>query len=73
MPHQKETVNVLLNFTVRYLAGAATLSLNHHVHSSSGSHLASYPMDTRGFFPGVKQLVCEADPRLHQVPGLRTH
>jgi hypothetical protein len=29
-------------------------SLHHRVQNGSGAHLASYLMDTRGFFPGGK-------------------
>jgi hypothetical protein len=29
-------------------------SLHHHVKTGSGSHLASYPIDNRGSFPGDK-------------------
>jgi hypothetical protein len=39
---------------VRILAGAENFSLHHHVQTSSGNHPASYPVGTRGSFPGVK-------------------
>jgi hypothetical protein len=39
---------------VRVPAGAQNLSLHHRVHNGSGAHPASYPMGTRGFFPGSK-------------------
>jgi hypothetical protein len=41
-------------FTIRFLAGAENFSLHHRVQNGSGAHQASYPMSTRGFFPGVK-------------------
>jgi hypothetical protein len=37
---------------VRFPAGAGNFSLNHHVQNGSGAHPASYPMGTRGSFPG---------------------
>jgi hypothetical protein len=39
---------------VRFLAGAGNFSLHHCVQNSSGAHPASYPMGTRGSFPGDK-------------------
>jgi hypothetical protein len=36
------------------LAGAGSFSLLHHIQPSSGAHPASYPMGTRGCFPGGK-------------------
>jgi hypothetical protein len=39
---------------VRFLAGAGNFSLHHHVQNNSGAHPASYPMGTRGSFPGCK-------------------
>jgi hypothetical protein len=38
---------------VRFLAGAGNLS-RHRVQTGSGAHPASYPMGTRGSFPGGK-------------------
>jgi hypothetical protein len=35
-------------------AGAGNFSLHHRIQISSGAHLASYPMSTRGSFPGDK-------------------
>jgi hypothetical protein len=40
--------------SVRFPAGAGNFSLHHHVRNGSGTHLASYPMDTRGSFLGSK-------------------
>jgi hypothetical protein len=37
---------------VRFPAGAGNFSLHHRVQNSSGAHPASYPMGTRGSFPG---------------------
>jgi hypothetical protein len=39
---------------VRFPAGAGKFSLHHRVHNGSGAHPASYPMGTRGSFPGGK-------------------
>jgi hypothetical protein len=39
---------------IQFLAGAGNFSLHHHVQNGSGAHPASYPMGTRGSFPGGK-------------------
>jgi hypothetical protein len=39
---------------VRVPAGAGNFSLHHRVQNDSGAHPASYPMGSRGSFPGVK-------------------
>jgi hypothetical protein len=39
---------------VRVPAGAENFSLHHRVQHGSGAHPASYPMGTRGSFPGRK-------------------
>jgi hypothetical protein len=39
---------------VRFLEGAGNFSLHHSVQNGSGAHPASYPMGTRGSFPGDK-------------------
>jgi hypothetical protein len=39
---------------VRFPEGAGNFSLNHRVQNGSGAHPASYPMSTKGFFPGGK-------------------
>jgi hypothetical protein len=39
---------------VRVPAGAGNFSLHHRVQNGSGAHPASYPMGTRGSFPGGK-------------------
>jgi hypothetical protein len=39
---------------VRFPAGVGNLSLHHRVQTGSGAHPASYPMGTRGSFPGGK-------------------
>jgi hypothetical protein len=39
---------------VRFRAGTGNFSLHHRVHDGSGVHPASYPMGTRGSFPGGK-------------------
>jgi hypothetical protein len=38
----------------RVPAGAGKSSLHHRVQNGSGVHTASYPMGTRGSFPGGK-------------------
>jgi hypothetical protein len=37
---------------VRFPAGVGNFSLNHRVQNGSAAHPASYPMGTRGSFPG---------------------
>jgi hypothetical protein len=39
---------------VRFPAEAGNFSLHHRVQNGSGAHPASYPMGTRGSFPGSK-------------------
>jgi hypothetical protein len=39
---------------VQFPAGAGNFSLHHRVQNGSGAHPASYPMGTRGSFPGSK-------------------
>jgi hypothetical protein len=39
---------------VRFPAGAGNFSLHHRVQNGSGTHPVSYPMGTRGSFPGSK-------------------
>jgi hypothetical protein len=39
---------------VRFPAGVGNFSLHHRVQNCSGAHPASYPMGTRGCFPGGK-------------------
>jgi hypothetical protein len=39
---------------VRFPAGAGNFSLHHRFQDGSGAHQASYPMGTRGSFPGGK-------------------
>jgi hypothetical protein len=39
---------------IQFLVGAGYSSLHHHIQNSSGAHPASYPMSTRGSFPGGK-------------------
>jgi hypothetical protein len=38
----------------RFPVGAGNFSLHHRVQNGSGAHQASYPMGTRGSFPGDK-------------------
>jgi hypothetical protein len=51
---------------VRLPAGAGNFSLHHRSQNGSGAHPASYPMGTRGSFPGAKRLEHEAD---HSPPS----
>jgi hypothetical protein len=46
---------------VRFPAGAGNSSLHHRVQNGSGAYPTSYPMGTRGFFPGGKAAGREAD------------
>jgi hypothetical protein len=47
---------------VRLPAGAGNFSLHHLIQNGSGAaHPASYPMGTRGYYPGVKRPGREAD------------
>jgi hypothetical protein len=39
---------------VRFSAGAGNFSLHQRAQKGSGAHPASYPMGTRGSFPGGK-------------------
>jgi hypothetical protein len=39
---------------VQFLVGDGNFSLHVHIQNSSGAHPASYPMGTRGSFPGGK-------------------
>jgi hypothetical protein len=47
-------VSFVIDSTVRFPAGAGNFSLHHRVQNGSGTHPASYPMGTRGSFPGGK-------------------
>jgi hypothetical protein len=51
---------------VRFPGGTGNFSLHHRVQNGSGAHPASYPMDNRGSFPGVKRPGREAD---HSPPS----
>jgi hypothetical protein len=53
----------------RFPAGAGNFSLHHRVQNGSGAHPASYPMATRGSFPGCKATGREAD---HSPPSSAT-
>jgi hypothetical protein len=50
----------------RFLAGAGNISLHHRLQNGSGVHPASYPLGTRGSFPGGKAAGREAD---HSPPS----
>jgi hypothetical protein len=52
--------------TFRFPAGAGNVSLHYRVPNDSGAHPASYPMGTRGSFPGAKRPDREAD---HSSPS----
>jgi hypothetical protein len=51
---------------VRFPAGAGNFSILHRVQNGSRAHPASYPMGTRGSFPGGKAAGREAD---HSPPS----
>jgi hypothetical protein len=51
---------------VRVPAGAGNFSLHHRVQTGSRAHPASYPMGTRGYFPGDKAAGREAG---HSTPS----
>jgi hypothetical protein len=53
-------------FRVRFPARAGNFSLHYCVQNGSGAHPASYPMGTRGSFPGVKRPEHEVD---HSPPS----
>jgi hypothetical protein len=46
---------------IRFSAGAGNFSLHHCVQNCSGAHPTSYPVGTRGSFPGCKRPGREAD------------
>jgi hypothetical protein len=46
---------------VQFPATAGNFSLHRHVQNGSGAHPASYPMGTRGSFPGGKAAGHEAE------------
>jgi hypothetical protein len=48
------------------LGSSRKFSLLHGVHTGSGAYPASYPVDTRNFFPGIKCQGPEAD---HSPPS----
>jgi hypothetical protein len=52
-----ETFLQCLDSRVQFLAGAGNFSIHHRVQSGSGDHPASYPLGTRGSFPGGKAAV----------------
>jgi hypothetical protein len=43
-----------LDDRIRFPVGVGNFSLRHRVQTGSGAHPASYPMGTRGSFPGAK-------------------
>jgi hypothetical protein len=47
---------------VRFPVGGGNFSLHHRVQIGSGAHPASYPMGTRGSFPGSKAAVAWSWP-----------
>jgi hypothetical protein len=53
---------------VRFPAGAGNFSLHHRVQNGSGAHPASYPIGTRGSFPGGKAAGAWSWPHLRLVP-----
>jgi hypothetical protein len=53
---------------VRFPARAGNFSLHHRVQNGFGAHPASYPMGTRGSFPGGKAAGTWSSTHLHLVP-----
>jgi hypothetical protein len=54
---------------VRFPVGAGKFSLHYRVQNGSGAHPASYPMGTRGSFPGGKAAGgVKLTTHLHLVP-----
>jgi hypothetical protein len=53
---------------VRIPAGVGNFSLHHRVQTGSGAHPASYPVGTRGFFPGGKPAGAGSWLHLYLVP-----
>jgi len=47
-------VGIALGYGLEFPAGAGNFSLHHRVQKGSGVHPTSYPMGTRGSFPGAK-------------------
>jgi hypothetical protein len=61
IPSHNSSVGIALGYglddrgsSVRFLVGAGNYSLHHGVQNGSGAHPASYPMGTKGSFPGGK-------------------
>jgi hypothetical protein len=59
--HMHSSVGIALGYglddrgsRIRFPAGAVNFSLHHRVQDGSGAHPTSYPMGTRGSFPGDK-------------------
>jgi hypothetical protein len=50
--HSVITIIFFMHFFLRVSAGAENFSLHHRVQHCSGAHPASYPMSTKGSFPG---------------------
>jgi hypothetical protein len=44
-----------MGWMIRVPTGAGNFSLHHRVQTGSGAYPASYPMDTRGSFPGGRE------------------
>jgi hypothetical protein len=59
----KSSVGIALGYRLddrgsraRFPAHAGNFSLHHYVQNGSGAHLVSYPMGTRGYFPGGRAI-----------------
>jgi hypothetical protein len=59
--NRDSSVNIVLGYGLdnwgsrfQFPVGAGKFSLHYHTQSGSGTHPASYPMGTRGSFPGGK-------------------
>jgi hypothetical protein len=74
--HRNSSVSIALGYRlkdqgsrVRFPAGAGNFSLHHGVQNGSGSHPASYPMCTRGSYPGCESgRGVKLTTHLHLVP-----
>jgi len=65
------TLGFGLNEGVQDPAGAGNFPLNHRVQTGSVAHPASYPVGTRGSFPGGKAAAVWSCPLTRTVPRLR--
>jgi hypothetical protein len=57
---ERERLSTVSGYAFLKQVGAGNFSLHHRVQSGSEAHPASYPMGTRGSFPGGKRPEREA-------------